>query len=437
MEKGEESLLARAWLGDRAEKTIDIQYFIWSVDNIGILASEALVRAADRGVRVRILVDDFGANAPPQNILLMASHPRIDVRIYNPQTKTGITWLKRLWNLLQNFRGVNQRMHDKTFIVDGIVAITGGRNMADEYFDYDQKYNFRDRDILVLGPVVGDMEKNFDSFWGSSLSVPVENILKAPKEKYDFAQLHAYANNRANFSEEVRAALANLPQKFSALTKEIAWGNVRFVHDRPGKNDGWSQGSESTRALAQVLKGAEERVVIQSPYLVLTDNAFALFSDLVKRGVKVSINTNSLPSTDNMFAFSGYSKQRKKILAAGIDVYEYKPYPVVQQKLFERYAQVNSSPPVFAIHAKTFVVDGKTLYVGTFNLDPRSAHLNTEVGILMSDPKIAGKVEQEILTDMRPENSWNARLDNPDQYAPRKKRIKIFLRKLLPITPLL
>lgn len=437
--------MARAWLGNNAEKTVDIQYFIWSTDNIGILASEALFRAADRGVRVRVLVDDFGANASIENILAVASHPLIDIRIYNPQTNVGVSRLRRYFNMAKDFRALNQRMHDKTFIVDESVAITGGRNMADEYYDYDQAYNFRDRDILVLGPVVTEMENNFNAFWNSPLATPVETILKkeasklpADKIRGIINDLHEYAGNKENFADEVKAALEHLPQKFSGLLKEMVWDDVRFVHDQPGKNDGgWSNSGDTTRALVEVLKSAKSRIVIQSPYLVIPKGGLELFRDLISKGVTVKVVTNSLPSTDNLYAFSGYSKQRKEILAAGIDVFEYRPNPKVQQELFERFAKVAKTPPTFAIHAKTFVVDGETLFVGTFNLDPRSAHLNTEVGILISNPKIASEVEQSILTDMKPENSWDARLDDPDSFASWSKRLKIWFRKLLPLEPLL
>ncbi len=445
LERGEDSLLARAWLGDHAEKTLDIQYFIWSTDNIGILASEALLRAADRGVHVRIIVDDFRIDASPENMLVIASHPRIDIRIYNPQTTVGVSFLRKAFNALRDFRKLNQRMHDKTFIVDGTVGITGGRNMADEYFDYDQTYNFRDRDILIVGPVVGGMQNSFNAFWESPLSVPVETILKEEaanlmedRTKQLINELHDYAKKPENFSDEVRSALKNLPEKFSGLLKDMVWDNIRFIHDQPGKTDeGWSGRGDTTQSILEALAQAKSRIVIQSPYLVMPKGGLEFFKGLIEKGVKVSVNTNSMASTDNLYAFSGYHSQRKEILAAGIEVYEYKPNPEIEKELFQRFAQENQNPPVFAIHAKTFVIDGETLFVGTFNLDPRSTHLNTEVGILITNAKIAGPVEQAILTDMKPENSWNARTDNPDSLVSRKKRFKIWLKKLIPIEALL
>jgi cardiolipin synthase C len=179
LDRGEQALLARAWLVDHARHSVEVQYFIWSTDNIGILASEALLRAAARGVKVRVIVDDLLMDAPDKTLLALAHHPNIDIRIYNPVHSVGVPWYRRLLHLLTNFRGANQRMHDKTLVVDGKLAITGGRNMADEYFDFDHAYNFRDRDALVIGAVVPQIRASFERFWGSSLSLPVEKLYSA------------------------------------------------------------------------------------------------------------------------------------------------------------------------------------------------------------------------------------------------------------------
>src|SRR5918995_2035971 len=176
LDTGAEALIARAWLTDHAQRTLEVQYFIWSTDNVGILAAAALLRAAERGVRVRVIVDALLIDAPDESLLALARHPKIDIRIYNPQTSVGVPLHKRLLNVLTDFRGVNQRMHDKTLVVDGKIAITGGRNMAAEYFDYNHTYNFRDRDVLLLGAAVKDMRASFERFWNSDISVKVEDL---------------------------------------------------------------------------------------------------------------------------------------------------------------------------------------------------------------------------------------------------------------------
>lgn len=452
LDTGEEALMARAWLADHARKSIEVQYFIWSTDNIGILAAEALLRAANRGVRVRVIVDDLLIDAPDKSLLALARHPNIDIRIYNPQTSVGVPLQKRLWNGLTNFRGVNQRMHDKTLVVDGKVAITGGRNMAAEYFDYNHEYNFRDRDALLLGTVVQAMRANFENFWNSELSVKVEDLygglglVQSNASVSDeeitqiYRELHEYAKSPENFAPEVRAAIATTPEAFARLSRQMTWGKVEFISDRPGKNDKQIRldgGGQTTAALARLVQGAQASIAIQSPYLVLSDEAMDLFRQIIARGIKVRISTNSLASTDNLAAFSGYRNQRDRLLEMGLQIYEYKPHPDVQRKLMQRAPAAKQKVPVFALHAKTVVVDAKTVYIGTFNFDPRSENLNTEVGAIIHDEALARTVESSIETDMAPDNSWDAARDNPDQYVSLAKRSRVWLYQLMPIKPLL
>ena len=448
-----EALLARAWLVEHAKVSIDVQYFIWSTDNIGILAAEVLLRAADRGVRVRVIVDDLLIDAPDESLLALARHPNIDIRIYNPQTSVGVPLHKRLLNVLTNFRGVNQRMHDKTLMVDGKIAITGGRNMAAEYFDYNHQYNFRDRDALLLGEAVKAMQASFERFWNSELSVKVEALydglgLMQKNVRVDdtrireiYRGMHEYANSPANFAPEVRAAIAATPASFASLAQQMRWGTVEFISDRPGKNgqqfrlDG---GGQTSSALGRLVQGAQRRIVIQSPYLVLSDRAMELFRDARARGVAVRINTNSLASTDNLAAFSGYQGMRDRLLEMGLQIHEYRPAPNVQRQLMQgTVGAASRAAPVFSLHAKTLVIDGKTVYIGTFNFDPRSENLNTEVGAIVQDEALARAVEVSIETDMAPGNSWDAARDDPDQYASFAKRSKVRLLRLMPIKPLL
>ena len=457
LDKGEEALVARAWLADHAQKTIEVQYFIWSTDNIGILASEALLRAADRGVMVRVIVDDLLIDAPDKSLLALAKHPNVDIRIYNPQHSVGTPFHKRLLNLAINFRGFNQRMHDKTFMVDGKLAITGGRNMAAEYFDYHSKANFRDRDVLLLGDVAKTMQLSFEKFWASPLSASVEELydglglmqkhvtVKDDEIQKIYANLHAYANSPENFTAEFKQTITETPKIFAELAQQVTWANIEFISDTPGKNHMkylMGGGGITTQKLAQLVENAKEQIIIQSPYLVMSSQAKKLFKAAIKRGVTVRINTNSLASTDNIPAFSGYRNQRASLIKMGIEIYEYKPNPQIKQQLFrpvtlEQVALENNQPPIFAIHAKSMVVDAKTLYIGTFNFDPRSQNLNTEVGVIVQDEALANQVQSAIETDMQPENSWNAATDKPDQYVPLAKRNKVLLYQLTPIKPLL
>lgn len=452
LDTGEEALLARAWLVDQARESIEVQYFIWSTDNIGILAAEALLRAADRGVRVRVIVDDLMIDAPDESLLALALHPRIETRIYNPMVSVGVPLPKRLLNVVTDFRGVNQRMHDKALVVDGQIAITGGRNMAAEYFDYNHDYNFRDRDVLLLGDAVTSIRTNFDRFWASELSSEVEALYERPGllrksirlDERDVArvyqELHAYARSPENFAPEVRAAIADAPSSFGRLTRQMLWTDVHIISDRPGKNgnrfrlDG---GGDTTSALARLVRAARKEILIQSPYLVLSDEALALFREVTARGVKIRVSTNSLASTDNLLAFSGYRNQRQQLLTMGFGIYEYKPDPEVRRTLVTNAPAPARKAPVFALHAKTLVIDAKTVFIGTFNFDPRSENLNTEVGAIVHDERLARAVALAIEIDMEAGNSWDAATDNPDQFASFIKRSKVGLIQWLPIRSLL
>jgi putative cardiolipin synthase len=444
LERGEQALLVRAWLADNARRTIDVQYFIWSTDNIGILAAEALLRAAERGVRIRVMVDDLLIDAPDQSLRALAMHPNIDIRIYNPVHSVGVPWYRRLFGLVTSFRRANQRMHDKTLIVDGELAITGGRNMADEYFDYDHAYNFRDRDALVIGDAALSMQQSFERFWNSELAVALErqlpDALPPGQVQATYARLHSHAADPLNFAPEVRQAIATVPESFPQLASQLRWSPVEFISDTPGKNDGRSGlggGGLSTAALARLLESAQKEVLIQSPYLVLSDDALALFRRTLSRGVRIRISTNSLASTDNLQAFSGYRSQRSKLLEMGIELHEFRPHPQVEREVMQRYAALRTNPPVFAIHAKTMVIDRTAVFIGTYNLDPRSENLNTEVGVIIRDPAQATRVATAIETDMLPANSWNPATDRPDAAVGLWKRTKVRLWQLLPLRALM
>ncbi len=448
LEKGEEALIGRAWLTKSAQQSIDVQYFIWSTDNIGILAAEQLLSAAERGVRVRVIVDDFLIDAQSRTLLLLAAHPNAHIRIYNPNITVGRSTWDRIKSAFTEFRAVNQRMHDKTAIFDGVAGITGGRNMADEYFDYNHEYNFRDRDVLLLGKAVAQMTENFEEFWNSDFVQPVETILAEDLENLtagdvrDRAKLlHDYAADPRNFEPQVRQAIDDAPQYFPALLEAMSWEDVEFISDEPGKNrgdEGLGGGGASTARLIEEVRNARSSVLIQSPYLVMPEGGIELFAELVNKGVRVRISTNSLASTDNIQAFSGYQGQRKDLLKAGVELYEFNADPKIKHELINRYPRIADNDPIFAIHAKSMVVDDRIAYIGTFNLDPRSANLNTEVGMLVESEELAGRLTSAIERDIEPGNSWQSTLDsNPDAVVSRWKRFKAFFNRLLPLEPVL
>ncbi|PBQ30271.1 phospholipase D family protein [Sphingobacteriaceae bacterium] len=443
LEDGGNAILARAWLSEYAEKTIDIQYFIFSTDNVGLIACDYLVRAADRGIKVRILVDDILVDAGPHEILTLDSHENIEIKIYNPGINLGKNIVQKVAKFTTDFRKANQRMHNKTFTVDGKVVITGGRNIADEYFDYDHEYNFRDRDVMFMGKAVTTVENSFEAFWTSSLSVPVTQLVEEEgndfKDKQRFERLHQYACNPENFWPQVREHLAEMPVLFKKIQNSgnLQWlDSVAFVSDIPGKNEERAdhKGGVTTDELIRLVRSAKVSIDIQSPYLVTTDLGKKLFAETVKRGVKIRILTNSLASTDNLEAFSGYQRDRKKLLETGVRIFEFRPDAMERYKVMTGALQEKLHyTPVFGLHAKSMVIDGKVTVIGTFNLDPRSANLNTECLTVIQSEKIAEGVLKGMNEEFKPENSWETTSEsNPDKEAGKMKRLNTFTRKVVP-----
>ncbi len=444
LEDGGKALVTRAWLCEYAEKSIDIQYFIFSTDNVGLIACDYLVRAADRGVKVRILIDDIMVDADIEDVLTLASHKNIAIKVYNPGVNLGKNLFQKLKKFSTDFRTANQRMHNKTFIVDGKVAITGGRNVADEYFDYDHEYNFRDRDVLLLGQLAGDVDASFNDFWHYDLSVPVEELSKelADSQHYEnqFERLHQYACNPENFWPQVRDKIENLASSFPDIKKsgELYWlDDVSYVSDNPGKNDGsegLGGGGVCTDTLISLVRRAKHSILIQTPYLITTELSQNLFREATDRGVEVRILTNSLASTDNVEAFASYQSNREKLLATGVRIFEFRPDAAIRRKIMSGDLQGSIDyTPKFGLHAKSMVIDGKTTVVGTFNLDPRSANLNTECIVVINSVDIASEVQAAVEEELKPENAWETTVDfNPDKEVNKMKRIKTWTRKVLP-----
>ena len=340
LEQGTEAMLSRAWLSDHAQKTIDVQYFIFSSDNVGLIATDYLVKAAERGVKVRVLVDDIMVDASGDELLKLAADENFSIKIYNPKANVGKNIVEKLFNLTTDFHGLNQRMHNKTFTVDGKVSITGGRNVADEYFGYDHQFNFRDRDVLLVGGITHEIERSFNQFWDNELSVPVEQLITS-KHKHDtnYDALHQYACDPLNFVPQVRDQINDIPKAFLEVKEkgQFHWlEDVEYISDMPGKNDKkefLGGGGLSTDRLVSLVNNAKKSVIIQTPYLVTTSLSRNLFKALVDRGVEVKILTNSLASNDNLEAFSGYQRDRKALLETGALIYEFKPDAQIRKKI--------------------------------------------------------------------------------------------------------
>ncbi|MBF0430682.1 MAG: phospholipase D family protein [Fibrobacteria bacterium] len=444
LDKGIESMAARSWFTEHAKETIDIQYFIFSADNVGLIACDYLLQAADRGVKIRVIVDDLLVEADAEELLALDAHENLSIKIYNPAINVGKKLPKKIFNLIANFRKVNQRMHNKAFIVDNKFVITGGRNVADEYFDLDHEYNFRDRDVLLFGKATGQVSRSFNEFWNDSLCRPVASLVKKkdteikPEKIYQW--LRQYSSDSANFWPQIKKQLAAFPGRFQEdmHSGKIPWlDSVSYISDQPGKNPGDSGlggGGITTTKLIELINQAQHTIHIQTPYLVTTELGQELFHKAIKRGVKIKILTNSLASTDNLEAFSGYKRGRKKLLKTGVELYEVRPDAAMKYKLMDNVVQTElKHTAIYALHAKSMVIDNTISVIGTFNLDPRSANLNTECISVIHSPIIAGELVQTIEEECKPENAWKYTSKfNPDKKAGFFKRFRTWYRRLVP-----
>ncbi|MED5463573.1 MAG: phospholipase D family protein [Myxococcota bacterium] len=442
LEDGGSAIAARGWLTEMAERTIDIQYFIFSSDKVGLIAADFMLRAAQRGVKVRLIVDDLLVDGDAEFLAALDAHPNITIRVYNPNINIGKSMPGRFYSAITDFRGVNQRMHNKTFIVDGRVVITGGRNVADEYYDYNEEYNFRDRDVLLVGGVVEKVQASFEEYWDHPLVVSIKPLASETvpgRVEAAWEGLHRYACDDDIYWPQARKQLGAFPTLYRNWEEfgGIRWlDDVDFVWDTPGKNTskGMWGGGKTTTALMDLIKGAKKSVVIQTPYLVTSGLGQGLFASAIKRGVSVTILTNSLGATDNLMAFNGYRRNRDDLLRMGVKLYEFRPDAAIRRSIMtSSLAQEVETFPVFGLHAKTLVVDDDVVVVTTFNLDPRSANLNTECMTVIRSKEVAGEVLNEIGEELKPENAWRTTLHwDPDARASWYKRFMLLWFGVLP-----
>jgi putative cardiolipin synthase len=401
----EDAFAARALLAAVAQRSIDAQYYIWHDDVTGSLLFEALWQAAERGVRVRLLLDDNSTAGLDRKIAALAAHPNIEVRLFNPLAVRSMRWT----NYLFDFSRVNHRMHNKSFTVDNRVTVVGGRNVGDEYFDAGSGVAFADLDVLALGPIVDEVSNTFDLYWNSSEAYPAEGIVGAASTqdaallKEGFAQTHT--NPRAQkYLGTLRQSklIAALRQGDLALD----WSDVRLVYDEPGKMHGADPDALLLPRLLQTIGAPAAEVDLVSPYLVPMEEGTKSFAQLVQRGVKLRILTNSLESNDVAAVHAGYAKRRKELLNAGVEIYELRRAAVPAQ----HGATGGSSA---ALHAKTFQVDGRCVFVGSFNFDPRSAKLNTEMGFVIESAALATRIRAFFDAEV-PRLSYKVELNGGD-----------------------
>ncbi len=389
-----DAFAARGLLAVAAEKSIDAQYYIWQGDQTGFLLFEALWRAAGRGVRVRLLLDDANTGGEDATLAALAARPNVEVRLYNPFVRRDA----RALEFLTDFERLNRRMHNKAFVVDNTVAVVGGRNVGNEYFGAGTGVLFADVDVLGVGPVVREVSAAFDLYWNSASAYPASRLVGPPPANAA-AQLEArFAAVRADPQSAVYLdALRTTPLVRTLLGGELPldWAHAQVVRDDPAKTLDRSARSD-VLLLTELLPaiGRPERSFdLVSPYFVPGDEGTAALVALAQRGVAVRVLTNSLAATDVTAVHGGYAKRRCELLRGGVRLFELKPTAAGSGGAPLR--ALGSGAHV-GLHAKTFALDRERLFVGSFNFDPRSARLNTEMGIVIDSPPVAGQLSAAL-----------------------------------------
>ena len=408
--RGLDGYALRAQMADRAERTLDLQYFVILNDDSGYLLMDSLLRAAQRGVRVRLLIDDPQAQGQEAQIAALAAHPNIDVRLYNPFLYRGNLPAIRWMEVAVSAKRLNYRMHNKLFVVDNAVALTGGRNVGDAYFESGKDVQFGDYDIFAMGPVVRKLSQSFDEYWNSPVSIPVQALLGAtpPADTVASFDLDLASHRDAmRTSDLVRRAKTGQPLAQLMAPDGLVWAKAEVIYDSPGKADvesGEAQGVLLRRRLIEASKAVHKELVVVSPYFVPGTPGVNMLKGLRERDVRVRILTNSLASTDEPIVHSAYQHYRVPLLEAGCELYEVKP---LQGKPQSGSGDGKSgSAGQFALHAKVFVFDRQRIFVGSANFDRRSFHLNTEIGLLIDSPELARQVVERFDAIAQPANSY-------------------------------
>ena len=400
-----DAFVARAILIGHADHTLDIAYYIWHDDVSGKMLFQMLQQAARRGVRVRLLLDDNNTRGMDDTLAALDAEENIEIRLFNPFTHRKF----RSLGYLTDFPRLNRRMHNKSLTADNRYAIIGGRNVGDEYFNVSTETGFADLDVLAKGAVVTDISRDFDRYWASGSSYPFPAVAKHANAEKGRLKIRQSRKKDAPIRESYLDDLENAPLAAAVSAGKIPWiyTDAQLVSDDPVKGLSRSREKPSVAdKLLETLGKPQQDLFIVSPYFVPSKWGMEALRDITAKGVGVTVLTNSLRATDVAAVHSGYARYRKDLLKAGVELYEVKP-DFAPPKAKDKGLTGSSAT---SLHAKTFVVDGKRVFIGSLNFDPRSARLNTEMGIVLDSPEIAADMRQE-LRQMAPEYAYKVILD--------------------------
>jgi putative cardiolipin synthase len=412
LQYGALAFLSRAALADLAERSLDVQYYIYEADAAGLVLADRLVAAAHRGVRVRVLVDDNNLVRSEDRLATLAGHPNLEIRVFNPY-RNRVRWMRPL-EFITSFGRVQRRMHNKIFAVDSQLVVVGGRNIGDNYFDLDRSVNFSDIELLGAGPIAGEAVASFDEYWNSPWAVPIEAFLRRPPTEPEADAVATELAHQARTADGFEGQIAQVAEPLRArlLAADFPhWGRAELLADAPEKID------ESRRAPSPLLarayglwEGASREVLVESAYLVPLKRGADLIAARAEAGVRVRVLTNSLASTDVVPVHAGYAKRRRELLAAGVELYEFQA-DARRRPLERRYFRRQGSGS--SLHSKVMVVDRRLTWVGSFNIDPRSALINTELAVLVDSPSLAEATAQLVESDLAPDRAWQLSLEPP------------------------
>jgi putative cardiolipin synthase len=382
--EGSRALMARLAMADLAEKTLDAQYYIWDPDTTGRIVAERLIRAADRGVRVRLLLDDTNQSEDlDTSVAALDAHPNIDVRLFNPIAH-------RRWrglSFLSDFRRVNHRMHNKLFVVDNALGIVGGRNIADSYFGVRPDQNFRDLDVAMAGPVVRELSSSFDAFWNSKWAVPVGALVadRVTQDAFQAMKQRLHDNIAADgYPYPIEERVADLRARLVEIRDGFIWAPGHAYAEDPSRVEGDDGGKVIYEALRQRIHQTKRELLVESPYLFLSERNLDGVRELTARHVRIRVLTNSAATNDVLAAHAGYANTRDGLIDAGAELYELRPDSNMKREWSLAAGRSRAS-----LHAKSVVFDRESAFIGSFNLDPRSATINTEIGVVIDSPEIA------------------------------------------------
>ena len=410
---GADGFLTRMQMINAAERTLDLQYFIFRGDETGRLLTGAVLKAADRGVRVRVLIDDGETGAGDEQVTLLEAHPSVEIRIFNPFAYRGHSMLFRSVEFMFNASRLDYRMHNKLLVVDNAIALIGGRNIGDQYFQIDPESQFADDDVFAAGPIAQQLSATFDEYWSSTLSIPVE-ALSGGKPSHAALNEHRDVLNEQH--QQLKAGGVDyvkrvaIGEPFDGMVSgrlPLIWAPAQLVYDSPDKQKvekGAMVGRLMQRPVANATLAVQSELLMVTPYLIPGNEGMRLFKNLRQRSVRVRILTSSLESTTVLLAHSGYMHYRVPLLENGVELYEIRSLlgnirGSGQTTAISRFGN-------YSLHAKLFVFDRKKVFIGSMNFDQRSMHLNTEIGLIIDSPTLAKQIAERFDAMVQPVNSY-------------------------------